>query len=178
MNQKKIGEFIAKKRKQKKLTQEVLAEKLNVSKNAVSKWERGICLMDMSLLKPLSEILEVSINELLNGVELDEKQYIEKFEKTIAKTLEYSDKKIKTRSRIIYLLLVIFGLLVTISAVIIFPSSSSWSSIYAGIGIVVFLIGIGLMIKHLNWIKKIIIMVSTVLLSLLFYCYLITLVSF
>ena len=64
MNQKKIGEFIAKKRKQKKLTQEVLAEKLNVSKNAVSKWERGICLMDMSLLKPLSEILEVSINEL------------------------------------------------------------------------------------------------------------------
>lgn len=166
MNQKKIGEFIAKKRKQKKLTQEVLAEKLNVSKNAVSKWERGICLMDMSLLKPLSEILEVSINELLNGVELDEKQYIEKFEKTIAKTLEYSDKKIKTRSRIIYLLLVIFGLLVTISAVIIFPSSSSWSSIYAGIGIVVFLIGIGLMIKHLNWIKKIIIMVSTVFIVL------------
>ena len=50
MNQEKIGSFISKKRKEKKLTQEALAEKLNVSKNAVSKWERGICLMDMSLL--------------------------------------------------------------------------------------------------------------------------------
>lgn len=166
MDQKKIGEFIAKRRKQKKLTQEALAEKLNVRKNAVSKWERGICLMDMSLLKPLSEILEVSINELLNGEEMDDNQYIEKSEKTIAKTLEYSNKKIKTRSKIIYLLLMIFGLFVTISAVIIFPSSSSWSSIYAGIGISLFIIGIGLMIKHLNWIKTIIIMASTVLIVL------------
>lgn len=166
MNQKKIGEFIAKRRKQKKLTQEALAEKLNVSKNAVSKWERGICLMDMSQLKPLSEILEVSINELLNGEEMDKEQYIEKSEKTIANTLEYSNKEIKTRSRIIYLLLMVFGLFVTISAVIIFPSNSSWSSIYAGIGISFFIIGIGFMIKHLNWIKRVIIMTSTVFMVL------------
>ena len=44
-----------------------IAEKLNISKNAVSKWERGICLMDMSLLKPLSEILDVSVNDILSG---------------------------------------------------------------------------------------------------------------
>lgn len=63
MNQEKIGKFISKKRKEKKFTQEDLAEKLGVSINAISKWERGICLMDMSLLKPLSSLLDVSINE-------------------------------------------------------------------------------------------------------------------
>ena len=67
MNQEKIGKFISKLRKEKNLTQSNLAEQLGVSTNAVSKWERGICLMDMSLLKPLSELLDVSINELLYG---------------------------------------------------------------------------------------------------------------
>lgn len=67
MNQEKIGKFIAELRKEKNLTQSNLAEQLGVSTNAVSKWERGICLMDMSLLKPLSELLDISINELLYG---------------------------------------------------------------------------------------------------------------
>lgn len=57
-----IGKFIANIRKEKKLTQEQIAEKLGLSVNTASKWERGICLMDMSLLKPLSNILDVSIN--------------------------------------------------------------------------------------------------------------------
>lgn len=64
MDKVKIGQFIAKCRKEQKLTQEQLAEKLGVSKNAVSKWERGICLMDMSLLKPLSELLQVSVIDI------------------------------------------------------------------------------------------------------------------
>ena len=50
MNQEKIGKFIAEIRKEKKLTQEDLATKLGITKNAVSKWERGISMMDMSLL--------------------------------------------------------------------------------------------------------------------------------
>ena len=72
MNQEKIGKFIAELRKQKKLTQEQLAEKLGITKNAVSKWERGLGLMDLSLLKPLSEILGVSVTEILNGEKIDE----------------------------------------------------------------------------------------------------------
>ena len=72
MDKVKIGQFIANCRKDKKLTQEQLAEKLNISKNAVSKWERGICLMDMSLLKPLSEILGVSVNDILSGEKIPE----------------------------------------------------------------------------------------------------------
>jgi len=65
MNQEKIGKFIAELRKEKNLTQSALTQELGVSTNAVSKWERGICLMDMFLLRSLSEILDISINELL-----------------------------------------------------------------------------------------------------------------
>ena len=71
MNQEKIGKFIAELRKEKKLTQSDLAEQLRVSTNAVSKWERGLSLMDISLLKPLSEILGVSVSELLNGKKIE-----------------------------------------------------------------------------------------------------------
>ena len=94
MNQEKIGKFIAELRKQKKLTQEQLAEKLGITKNAVSKWERGLGLMDLSLLKPLSEILGVSVTEILNGEKLDEEIDL-KSEEILIDTLDYSAKEIK-----------------------------------------------------------------------------------
>ena len=67
MNQIKTGKYIAEKRKKKGLTQKELAEKLLVSDKAVSKWERGICLPNIELIKPLSEILDISIDALLSG---------------------------------------------------------------------------------------------------------------
>ena len=70
MNVKKVGEFIKQKRKEKKLTQKELAEKLSITDRAISKWERGICCPDISILKELSSILEVSVNELLAGEEI------------------------------------------------------------------------------------------------------------
>lgn len=88
MNQEKIGRFIAEKRKEKELTQEQLAEYLNVSKNAVSKWERGLCLMDMSLLRPLSKILDVSINEILAGEKINDKDLKSKSEENIINMTE------------------------------------------------------------------------------------------
>jgi len=101
MNQEKIGKFISLCRKEKGLTQENLAEKLGVSKNAVSKWERGICLMDMSLLKPLCEILEISINELLSGEKIIKEKIEEKLEENLVNTIEYSTKKISKKNRTI-----------------------------------------------------------------------------
>ena len=66
----KVGDFIRKKRKENKLTQKELAKKLGVSDKAISKWERGICCPDISLLKDLSSILGTSVNELLSGEEI------------------------------------------------------------------------------------------------------------
>lgn len=69
MDQNKIGMFISKKRKELNITQEELAELMNVSKNAVSKWERGLNLPDASLMKNLCKILNISLNEFFNGEE-------------------------------------------------------------------------------------------------------------
>ncbi len=93
MNQEKIGKFIAKQRKIKNLTQEELAEKLGITKNAVSKWERGLCLMDMSLLKPLSNILEISINDILAGEMIEKKDIEKKSEENIIKLTELVNLK-------------------------------------------------------------------------------------
>lgn len=93
MDQEKIGKFIARCRKEKKMTQEQLAEKLFITDRAISKWERGLCLMDMSLLKPLSEILDVSINEILAGEKIEEKDIEKKSEENIIKLTELVNLK-------------------------------------------------------------------------------------
>lgn len=102
MNQEKIGKYISVKRKGKGLTQEVLAEKLGVSINAVSKWERGLCLMDMSLLKPLSEILDVSINEILAGEDIEDESFKNKADENILNMSELYNLK-ATRKGVIAL---------------------------------------------------------------------------
>ena len=95
MDQEKIGKFIAELRKEKNLTQEELATKLGITKNAVSKWERGLSMMDVSLFKPVCEILDISIIELLNGEKIKDDDINNKTEDTIKNTIEYSNKKIK-----------------------------------------------------------------------------------
>lgn len=62
MDQNKIGKFIAKCRKDKKITQAELAEKLGVSDRSISKWENGRCMPELSLFKPLCKELDISIN--------------------------------------------------------------------------------------------------------------------
>lgn len=75
MNLIKTGKFIAEIRKSKKLTQVMLAEKLNVSEKTISKWECGNGFPDTSLILPLCEQLDISANELLSAKKLDEKNY-------------------------------------------------------------------------------------------------------
>ena len=67
MNQEKFARFITQRRKQLNLTQKDIAEKLHVSISAVSKYERGLSYPDITLLEPLSQILEVTIVDLLKG---------------------------------------------------------------------------------------------------------------
>ena len=71
MNQEKIGKFIAKKRKEKNMTQAELASKLNVTDRAVSHWENGRRLPDVSLFKSICEIFDISLSELMNGEMID-----------------------------------------------------------------------------------------------------------
>ena len=64
MDQEKIGKFISKVRKEKNITQEQLADKLHITNRAISKWENGICLPDVSIMMELCKILDISINDL------------------------------------------------------------------------------------------------------------------
>lgn len=73
MEQIKAGRFITKKRKEQNLTQEQLAERLGVSNKTVSKWETGKCMPDYAVVKSLCEELKVSVSELMDGEESDEK---------------------------------------------------------------------------------------------------------
>lgn len=84
MDQTLTGQFIKAMRKEKGLTQRELAEELSISEKTVSKWETGKGLPDAGLMLPLSKALGISVNELLSGQKLDEKQYIEKAEENLA----------------------------------------------------------------------------------------------
>lgn len=101
MNQEKIGKFISRLRKEKNMTQQELAEKLNVTDKAVSKWENGRCLMDMALLKPLSKCLDVSIVELINGERIDSKDVSSMSNETVYKTLSYVDEVKRNKFKVI-----------------------------------------------------------------------------
>ena len=68
----KIGKFICEKRRCLNMTQSDLANKLHITDKAVSKWERGLSLPDISILIPLSEILNVSLYDLLKGEDVNE----------------------------------------------------------------------------------------------------------
>ena len=95
MNQEKIGKFILECRKNKKLTQSELAEKLGVTDKSVSNWENGRNMPDFSLFKSLCEVLEISINELISGEKIDKKEYQDKFEENVLNTIDYTQKQIK-----------------------------------------------------------------------------------
>ena len=73
MEQVAIGKFIAKKRKEQNLTQEQLAERLGVSNKTVSKWETGKCMPDYTVIKGLCGELQVTVSELMDAEETEEK---------------------------------------------------------------------------------------------------------
>ena len=73
MEQVAIGRFIAKKRKEQNLTQEQLAERLSVSNKTISKWETGKCMPDYTVIKSLCEELQVTVSELMDAEETEEK---------------------------------------------------------------------------------------------------------
>ena len=74
MNQEKIGQFIKKIRQDNKLTQKELADKLGVTYQAVSKWENGKNVPDISIIKEMSKMFNVDIDEILDGEKKDKKK--------------------------------------------------------------------------------------------------------
>ncbi len=156
MNQEKIGKFIAQCRKEKNMTQQDLSEKLGVSSKTVSNWENGRNMPDLSLFKPLCEELDINLNDFLSGEKVKETEYQKKLEENIIKTINFSNNKLKNKNNFIGLMLITFGVLISITAIAIFLSESSWGSLYSVFGAIISLIGISKFTKRLTYGKRLI----------------------
>ena len=144
MNQEKVGKFISLSRKNKNLTQEQLAEKLGVSINAVSKWERGLNLPDVSLMKELCNILDITLNELFEGKKLTNKEIISKSEKNIM-SLMMTLKQLKIVELFIQILIGL-GIALTISSGFILTKLNQ-KIIFIIIGLFIWTFGLFLTVK-------------------------------
>ena len=116
MDKEKTGQLITELRKEKGLTQKQLADALNVTDKAVSKWERGLSFPDISMLEPISELLGVSIMELLAGERQsgEETMSREEAKDLINASVELSEEEIrhkKERSRLIIIILIVLAML-------------------------------------------------------------------
>ena len=119
MDQVKIGKFIAACRKKNRLTQMQLAEKLNITDRAVSKWENGKAMPDSSIMLDLCRILKISVNDLLNGEVIIMEDYKEKSEQLLLemkKQKEEADKRLLSIEIVIGVLAMIVFLSLTFIA--------------------------------------------------------------
>lgn len=144
MDQTKTGRFIALMRKEKNLTQKQLADKLNISDKTVSKWETGKGLPEVSLMMPLCEILGISVNEMLSGERLNEKNYKERTQEII---MDLIKEKEESKKKIILAVIVCFiTLLASITLIVLsgLLQMEIWMRILLiAIGFIVMLGGIG-----------------------------------
>ncbi len=141
MDLRKIGKFIANERTKKDLTQESLAEKLDISDRSISKWERGICLPDSVHMVELCNILDISINDLFSGERInmkDSKKISEKQLLEFARLKEEKDKQLLALEWAIgTIAVIILFTLVIIAAIIDMPEYARW--IIMGIGFMIFM---------------------------------------
>lgn len=106
MNQLKIGKFLKQLRTEKNLTQEQLAESLNVSRRTVSRWETGFNLPDLDILVIMSDFYQVDLRELLDGERRNERMD-EEMRDTVMKVAEYSNEEKRRVSRVVLVFFVL-----------------------------------------------------------------------
>ncbi len=125
MDMQKVGTFLAELRKERNLTQDELGEQIGVTNKTVSRWENGNYLPPVEMLQILSKLFDVSINELLSGVRLDEKHYKENAEEYIVTDLMKKRNEAKKRltvSCIVALITILAGLsIILLSALLSAP---------------------------------------------------------
>ena len=116
----KIGRYIAGKRKQLGMTQRQLAEQLGMSDKSVSKWERGVCLPDVSVYSELCQILGISIHEFLAGEDIPRENLIQKSEENIIGVTTDSKHRQNKLKVVIGVLIILSVLLISVFCIAVY----------------------------------------------------------
>ena len=151
MNQVAIGKFISKKRKEKNLTQEQLAEKLGVSNKTVSKWETGKCMPDYSVVKSLCDELEITVAELMDGEDADARSVRTYDDEQIMGLLKRTQELEKQKNLLYGILLIVMGIALQALSHTLGGSSVKdfFSGLLLGISIAEMLVGVDVVGKVL-----------------------------
>jgi transcriptional regulator with XRE-family HTH domain len=152
MNLLVTGKFIAQKRKEKCLTQEQLAEKLGVTNKTISKWETGKCMPDYAVVKGLCEELEITVAELIDGKEAEEKS-VRTYDEQIMDLLRRTQELEKQKCVLYGIMLIVMGIaLQAISRTIGGSSVKDFlSGLLLGISIVEMLVGVYVTARYMNF---------------------------
>jgi len=149
MDQKKIGSFIAECRKKNNLTQMQLAEKLNITDRAISKWENGKSMPDSAIMLDLCNALGISVNDLLSGEVVEMNTYNEKLEQNlveVVKQKELADKRLLSLEIVIG----VFSTVILLASVLTveFVQMPVWAAVLVvTAGAVLFVIGMAWALK-------------------------------
>ncbi len=149
MDQIKIGKFIAERRKAAGLTQMQLAEKLDITDRAVSKWETGRAMPDSSLMLDLCDLLNITVNDLLSGEIVTMENYTREMEKKLLELVqekEHKDRQMLTLEWVIGILSVII-LLVPAGIAAYLPMAEWKATLLVFAGLIPCLIGLHFAIK-------------------------------
>lgn len=149
MDQIKIGKFISLKRNEKNITQSELAERLNITDRAISKWENGVCLPDASNMVDLCKILDITLNDLFSGEVVDMKDKEKKLEENLLEMVRTKEKSDKELLRIeIFIGIMITLIMIACIFIASFVNMQNWIRvILIMIGIIPFAIGICYLIR-------------------------------
>ena len=149
MDQIKIGRFIAECRKKKNLTQVQLAEKLNITDRAVSKWETGKSMPDSSVMLGLCEILEISVNDLLSGEVITVNNYNKEAEKNLLEVIKQKEQSDRNLLRIEWVvgILSLIVLFVPIIIASVLPMEEWQRTVLIFAGFIPCLVGFGFALK-------------------------------
>ena len=144
MDQLKIGRFIAECRKEKKLTQAQLAERLGITDKAISKWERGIAMPDSSIMLEVCEILGINVNELLSGERIDIAEQNKKNEELLLEFTRKEEglrKKLLINSWMLECLVFLAYIITAVMAMLAYPGCPIASIIAMAVSTAIFLVG-------------------------------------
>ena len=149
MNQQATGKFIAQKRKEKNLTQEQLAGKLGVSNKTISKWETGKCMPDYSVVKSLCEELEITVAELMDGENAQERSVRTYDDEQIVDLLRRTQALEKQKQLLYGVLLIVMGIALQALSHTLGGSNVKdfFSGLLSGISIAEMLVGVYVVVK-------------------------------